>query len=163
MHENRETSMASERPPVPDRPEQAQSRTAGMHAREESDSGTVPMNQPNKGGQPLTEAGEGRPGINENIAPSSTRSTQSGESVSQGLRGVRQRARDNKQEQFTARLHHLTIDLLRESYFALQRQAAPGVDGTTWKQYGETREDRLTSLHSEIHRGTYRARPSRRV
>ena len=163
MHENRETSMASERPPVPDRPEQAQSRTAGMHAREESDSGTVPMNQPNKGGPPLAEAGEGRPGINENIAPSSTRSTQSGKSVSQGLRGVRQRARDNKQEQFTALLHHLTVDLLRESYFALQRDAAPGVDGMTWKQYGETLEERLTSLHSEIHRGAYRAQPSRRV
>jgi len=54
--------------------------------------------------------------------------------VSQGLRGVRQRAVDNKQEQFTALLHHVTIDVLRESYFALQRQAAPGVDGMTWKQ-----------------------------
>jgi len=167
MHENRETSLASERQPVTDRPAQAQCRTAGMHAREESDSGKVPMNQPNKGGnpggQPLAEAGEGRPGINENIAPSCTRSTQSGASVSLGLRGVRQRAVENKQEQFTALLHHLTIDLLRESYFALERKAAAGVDGMTWKQYGEALEDRLTSLHSEIHRGAYRAQPSRRV
>src|ERR1700677_4636207 len=163
MHENRETSIASERQPVPDRPEQAQSRTAGMHAMEESDFGKVPMNQSNKGGKPLAEAGEGRPRINENIAPPRTRSTQSGVSVSQGLRGVRQRAIDNKQERFTALLHHLTVDLLRESYFALQRKAAAGVDGMTWKQYGETLEDRLTSLHSEIHRGAYQAQPSRRV
>jgi len=163
MHENRETSIASERQPVPDRPEQAQSRTAGMHAMEESDFGKVPMNQSNKGGRPLAEAGEGRPGINENIAPSCTRSTQSEASVSQGLRGVRQRAIDNKRERFTALLHHLTIDLLRESYFALQRKAAAGVDGLTWEQYGETLEDGLTSLHSEIHRGAYRAQPSRRV
>src|ERR1019366_449642 len=167
MHENRETSLASERQPVADRPAQAQSRTAGMHAREESDSGKVPMNQPNKSGkpngQPRAEAGEGRPGINENIAPSCTRSTQSGVSVSLGLRGVRQRAVENKQEQFTALLHHLTIDLLRESYFALERKAAAGVDGMTWEQYGEALEDRLTSLHSEIHRGAYRAQPSRRV
>jgi RNA-directed DNA polymerase len=155
--------MASERQPVTDRPEQAQSRTAGMHAMEESDFGTVPMNQPNKGGRPLAEAGEGRPGINENIAPSSTRPTQSGASVTQGLRGVRQRAIDNKRERFTALLHHLTVDLLRESYFALQRKAAPGVDGMTWKQYGEGLEDRLTRLHSRIHGGAYRAQPSRRV
>ncbi|HKD06659.1 MAG TPA: reverse transcriptase domain-containing protein [Bryobacteraceae bacterium] len=163
MHENRETSTASERQPVADRSEQAQSRTADMYAVEESDFGKVPMNRPNKGGQPLAEAEEGRPGINENIASSSTRPTQSGESVSQGLRGVRQRAIDNKQEKFTALLHHLTIELLRESYFALQRKAAPGVDGVTWKQYGEKLGDRLTRLHSRIHSGAYRAQPSRRV
>jgi RNA-directed DNA polymerase len=155
--------MASERQPATDRPEQAQSQTAGMHAREESDSGRVPMNQPNKAGKLLAEAGEGRPGINENIAPSRTRSTQSRESVSQGLRGVRQRAIDNKQEKFTALLHHLTVEVLRESYFALQRKAAPGVDGMTWKQYGEGLDDRLTRLHSRIHSGAYRAQPSRRV
>jgi RNA-directed DNA polymerase len=155
--------MASERQPVTDRSEQAQSRTADMHAAEESDSGKVPMNRPNKGEKRPAEAEEGRPGINENIAPFHTRSTQSGESVSQGLRGVRQRAIDNKQERFTALLHHLTIDLLRESYFALQRKAAPGVDGVTWKQYGEGLDDRLTGLHSQIHSGAYRAQPSRRV
>jgi RNA-directed DNA polymerase len=163
MHENRETSVASERQPVTDRSEQAQSRTTDMHAAEESDSGKVPMNRPNKGGKRPAEAEEGRPGINENIAPSRTCSTQSGESVSQGLRGVRQRAIDNKQEKFTALLHHLTIDLLRESYFALQRKAAPGVDGVTWKQYGEGLDARLTRLHSQIHSGAYRAQPSRRV
>jgi len=134
-----------------------------MYAAEESDSGVVPMNQPNKGGKPQAEVGEGRPGIKENIAQLNTRPTQSGESVSQGLSGVRQRARENKQEKFTALLHHLTVDLLRESYFALQRKAAPGVDGETWQQYGAGLEDRLADLHSRVHRGAYRAKPSRRV
>jgi RNA-directed DNA polymerase len=83
--------------------------------------------------------------------------------VSQGLSGVRQRARENKQEKFTALLHHLTVDLLRESYFVLQRKAAPGVDGETWQQYGVGLEDRLADLHSRVHRGAYRAKPSRRV
>jgi len=161
MHENRETSS------VPDamagRSGKAQGRTPGMHAGEESDSGVVPMNQPNKSGKPLAEAGEGRPEIKENIAQSSTRPTQSGGSVSQGLSGVRQRAKEKRQEKFTALLHHLSVDLLRESYFALQRKAAPGVDGETWQQYGTGLEDRLTDLHSRVHRGAYQAKPSRRV
>src|SRR6202049_3103659 len=146
MHENRETSV------VPDaltgRSGNAYCRTPDMHAAEESDSGVVPVNQPNKGGEPLAEVGEGRPGIKENIAQSNTRPTQSGGSVSRGLSGVRQRARERKQEKFTALLHHLTVDLLRESYFALQRKAAPGVDGETWQQYGTGLEDRLAQLTS---------------
>jgi RNA-directed DNA polymerase len=134
-----------------------------VHAAEESDFGVVPMSQPNKSGKPQAEVGEGRPEIKENTAQPNTQPTQSGASVSQGLRGVRQRARENKQEKFTALLHHLTVDLLRESYFALQRKAAPGVDGETWQQYGAGLEDRLADLHSRVHRGAYRAKPSRRV
>jgi group II intron reverse transcriptase/maturase len=121
------------------------------------------MNQPNKSGPPQAEAGEGRPEIKENITQPNTRPTQSGGSVSQGLSGVRQRAKERKQEKFTALLHHLTVDLLRESYFALQRKAAPGVDGETWQQYGTELEGRLADLHSCVHRGAYRAQPSRRV
>ena len=161
MHENRETSA------VPDvtagRSGKAHGRTPDMHAVEESDSGVVPMNQPNKSGKPPAEAGEGRPEIKENIAQSSTRPTQSGGSVSQGLSGVRQRAKEKRQEKFTALLHHLSVDVLRESYFALQRKAAPGVDGETWQQYGTGLEGRLTDLHSRVHRGAYQAKPSRRV
>jgi len=160
MHENRETSVV---PAQVGRSGQADGRTPDMHAAEESDFGVVPMNQPNKGGPPPAEAGEGRPEIKENIAQSNTRPTQSGASVSQGLSGVRQRARERRQEKFTALLHHLTVDLLRESYFALQRKAAPGVDGETWQQYGTGLEGRLADLHSRVHRGAYRAKPSRRV
>jgi group II intron reverse transcriptase/maturase len=161
MHENRETSAVPDA--VTGRSGKAYGRTPDMHAVEESDFGVVPVNQPNKSGKPQAEAGEGRPGIKENIAQSNTRPTQSGGSVSHGLSGVRQRARERKQEKFTALLHHLTVDLLRESYFALQRKAAPGVDGETWRQYGTGLEDRLADLHSRVHRGAYRAKPSRRV
>jgi RNA-directed DNA polymerase len=161
MHENRETSAVPEA--VTGRSDKAYGRKADMHAAEESDSGVVPMNQPNKGGQPLAEAGEGRPEIKENIGQSNTRPTQSGGSVSQGLSGVRQRARERKQEKFTALLHRLTMDLLRESYFALERRAAAGVDGETWQQYGTGLEGRLADLHNRVHRGAYRAKPSRRV
>jgi hypothetical protein len=83
--------------------------------------------------------------------------------VSQGLGGVRQVARERKQERFTALLHHLTVDLLRESGYALKRNAAPGVNGMRWGGYGDGLEDRLKDLHGRVHRGAYRAQPSRRV
>jgi len=79
------------------------------------------------------------------------------------LRGVRKVARERKQERFTALLHHLTVDLLRESFYVLKRQAAPGVDGVRWKEYETGLEGRLQDLHNRVHRGTYRAKPSRRV
>lgn len=106
---------------------------------------------------------EGRPVTKENIVESNTRPTQSGERVTQGLHGVRERARRNKQERFTALLHHVTPELLRESFYALKRKAAPGVDGVTWQEYATGLEDRLKDLHSRVHRGAYRAQPSRRV
>ena len=99
----------------------------------------------------------------ENTVESNTRPTQSEARVSQGLHGVRERARRNKQERFTALLHHVTADLLRESFYALKRKAAPGVDGVTWQEYATGLEDRLKDLHGRVHRGAYRAQPSRRV
>ena len=91
------------------------------------------------------------------------RPTQSGKSMSQGLDGVRQAARARKQERFTALLHHLNVGLLRESFYALKRKASPGVDGVTWQEYETGLEDRLIDLHNRVHRGAYRAQPSRRV
>ena len=55
--------------------------------------------------------------------------------MSQGLDGVRKAAKERKQEQFTALLHHLTVDLLRDSFYALQRKASPGIDGVRWQEY----------------------------
>ena len=107
--------------------------------------------------------GEGRARAKENIDPFNTSPTQSGERVSQGRGGVRQAAKERKQERFTALLHHVTINLLRDSFYALKRQAAPGVDGVRWKEYEAGLEGRLADLHNRIHRGTYRARASRRV
>ena len=98
----------------------------------------------------------------ENIVESNTRPTQSGKRVSQGLHGVRERARENKQERFTALLHHVTPALLRESFYALKRKAAPGVDGVTWEEYAAGLEDRLKDLHGRVHRGAYQAQPSKR-
>jgi RNA-directed DNA polymerase len=146
-----------------DRSEQVPSRTADMHALEKSDCAIVPMNQPNNGEQSSAVAGEGSAWTKENITQSNTSPTQSGERVSQGLRGVRQVAKERKQERFNALLHHLNVDLLRSSFFALKRRAAPGVDGVAWQEYETGLEDRLIDLHSRVHRGTYRARPSRRV
>jgi RNA-directed DNA polymerase len=76
---------------------------------------------------------------------------------------VRKVAREDKGAQFTALLHHVTPGALRESYLKLKRQAAPGVDGTTWAKYQEDLDTRLAHLHARVHRGTYRALPSRRV
>jgi RNA-directed DNA polymerase len=134
-----------------------------MHAFEESDSGTVPMNHLNKDGKPLAENEEGRPLIKENTPQPNTHPTQSGGRVSQGLAGVRKAAKEHGEMKFTALLHHLTVDLLRESFYALKRKAAPGVDGMTWQEYETGLQGRLNDLHSRVHRGAYRAKPSRRV
>jgi hypothetical protein len=134
MHENRETSKASRLNQSRDRSEKATSRTADRQAIEESDCVIVPVNLSNKEERSSAEVGEGRVQAKENIASSNTSPTQSGERVSQGRRGVRQVARERKQERFTALLHHVTIDLLRDSFYALKRQAAPGVDGANSKK-----------------------------
>ena len=134
-----------------------------MNVPEESDSGVLPMNHSNKVEQSMAESEEGRPLIKENIHQSSTRPTQSGAGVSQGLAGVRKVAREHKEIKFTALLHHVTVDLLRDSFSSLKRKAAPGVDGMTWQAYEAGLEGRLADLHSRIHCGTYRAQASRRV
>ena len=89
------------------------------------------MNHSNKDGKPLAESAEERPLIKENARQPNTHPTQSGKGVSQGLAGVRKAAKENKEMKFTALLHHLTIELLRESFYSLKRKAAPGIDGVT--------------------------------
>ena len=140
MHENREISST----PWSDdqgRSAKTTSRTADMHVSEKSDCAVLLVNQPNKEGQLSAEAGEGRAQTRENIAQSHMHPTQSGKRMSQGLRGVRQAARERKQERFTALLHHLNVDLLCDSFYALQRKASPGVDGVTWQEYETGLED----------------------
>jgi group II intron reverse transcriptase/maturase len=82
--------------------------------------------------------------------------------VSQGLERVRNAARQRKKEKFTALLHHVTIDLLRDAFLALRRRAAPGVDGVTWQDYEANLEGNLEELHARVHSGSYRALPVRR-
>jgi RNA-directed DNA polymerase len=163
MHENRETSETPVAKPGNRTAGEGESRTARMYVAEESHDGIVPMNHSNKDKRSLAESGEGRPSIKENAGQPHTYPTQSGKGVSQGLAGVRKAARENKERRFTALLHHLTIDLLRESFYSLKRKAAPGVDGVTWYEYETGLEDRLVDLHGRVHRGVYRAIPSRRV
>src|SRR5438445_5992016 len=161
MHENRETSGASRSNQDRDRSEKADSRTAKGHTMEESERAVVTVNLSKKEEPSSAEAGEERARAKENIAQSHTSPTQSGERVPQGLHGVRQAARERKQERFTALLHHVSVDLLRESFSPLQRQAVPGVDGVTWKEYEAALENRLADLHSRVHRGAYRAQIGR--
>src|SRR5271168_3209191 len=163
MHENRETSRAPRPERERGRSAKVQSHKADTHALEESDRAIVSMNQTNKEERSSAEPGEKRARAKENIVLSNTHPTQSGEQVSQGLSGVREAAKKRRQERFTALLHHVSVDLLRDSYYALQRQAAPGVDGVTWQEYETGLENRLADLHNRMHRGAYRAQPSRRV
>jgi retron-type reverse transcriptase len=82
--------------------------------------------------------------------------------VSPGLERVRQAARQRKKEKFTALLHHISVDLLRDAFLALKRRAAPGVDGITWQDYEANLEANLQELHQSVHRGSYRAMPVKR-
>lgn len=168
MHENREASELSARGSGAGRPEKAESRTTGANGAEESDCAVVPVNQPNKG-EPTkaglsAEAEEERARTEENISQVHTNPTQRGKKVvSQGLAGVRQAAKARKGERLSALLHHLTRELLGDSFYALKREAAAGVDGVRWTEYEIGLEGRLADLHSRVHRGAYRAQPSRRV
>ena len=134
-----------------------------MLVGEESHRGIVPMNPSNNNGRAWAEKGEGRPLNKENTRLPNTPPTQSEARVSQGLAGVRKAAKEHQEMKFTALLHHLSVDLLRESFYALKRKAAPGVDGLTWQEYETGLEGRLIHLHSRVHRGAYRAKPSRRA
>ena len=132
------------------------------HGSGESYSGIVPAKQPNKSEPSPAEAAEGRPLTKENTRQPNPLRTPSRESGPSGLERVREAAKDGKLK-FTALLHHVSIDLLRESYYSLKKRAAPGVDGMTWQEYGQSLEARLSDLHGRVHRGAYHAQPSRRV
>jgi group II intron reverse transcriptase/maturase len=95
--------------------------------------------------------------------PAALRTQSRATCASPGLARVQETARKDKRAKFTALLHHVTIDLLRDSFNALKRGAAPGVDGVTWQQYEVGLEDRLANLHQRVHTGTYRAQPSKRA
>ena len=133
-----------------------------MNEPEKSDPSTVAAKPANKTGRSDAESVEPREGAKGNTPESHTHRTQSRASVSPGLERVRERARQGKKERFTALLQHVTVDLLRTAYLKLKRDAAPGVDGTTWREYGHDLEAKLVDLHGRVHRGAYRALPSRR-
>jgi RNA-directed DNA polymerase len=134
-----------------------------MNGDEKSDLPIVAMKPPNGAGQPAAETGERRGGAKGNAGWQSTRRAQDRGSVSQALDRVRKAARQDKKGRFTTLLHHVSVDLLRTSFLALKRDAAPGGDGVTWQDYASDLEPRLADLHGRVHRGAYRAQPARRV
>src|SRR3981189_1528314 len=134
-----------------------------MHGREKSDSAIVAGKPTNKAVPTAAEPVEPRAGAKGSARQQSTHRTQGRERVAQALERVRQAARQRKKERFTALLHHISIDCLRMAFFALKRDAASGVDGLTWPTYEADLDRNLTDLHERVHRGAYRALPSRRV
>ena len=132
------------------------------HGGGKSDPGTVAVKPVNNAEQSAAESVEPRTGTKGNADQQSTRQAQDWESVSQALARIRQAAKQRKKERFTSLLHHVSVDLLRLSFFALKKDAAPGVDGLAWRDYETSLEGNLEDLHDRVHRGAYRALPSRR-
>lgn len=136
-----------------------------MNAGRESDGPIVPMNPTNKDGtEPSAESAEGRGPARRNIdQPNLDRTQRPGKRRSRGLLGVREAAHRDRSLKFTALLHHIGPELLTSSFYDLKKTAAVGVDGVTWHEYGQDLEARIADLHGRIHRGAFRAKPSKRV
>jgi group II intron reverse transcriptase/maturase len=134
-----------------------------MHGGRESHSGIVPTKRSNEGRGGPKEIVEGRPLTKENAEEPNPNRTPSREIGPSGLDRVRQAAKGDAKMRFTALLHHVSVDLLRNSYYNLKKGAAAGVDGMTWQEYGGNLEERLADLLGRIHSGGYHAKPSRRV
>lgn len=133
-----------------------------MHGPEESDSVVVAGKPTNKAERSAAEPVEPRTGTEGNAGQQSTRRAQDRESVSQALERVRRAARQGKKERFTSLLHHVDRAMLRTAFYAIKRDAAPGVDGLTWETYEQDLDRRIEALHEQVQAGTYRALPSRR-
>jgi RNA-directed DNA polymerase len=134
-----------------------------MHGRGKSDSAIVAAKPTNKAERSAAEPVEPRAEAEGNAGQPTTCRAQDRISVPQALERIRKVAREKKEEKFTTLFHHLSIDLLHEVFFELKEDAAPGVDGLTWRDYEANLERNLEDLHARVQRGAYRARPSRRV
>jgi len=164
LHGNREIPRSPAQTGEVGRSEKAIGRTSGVHGRGKSDGCVVPKKPPNNAGSsPVAEGVEGRQSAKGNTEQTATHRTQSRRRVSIGLQGVREVARRDRRARFTSLLHHVTVDLLRSSFYSLERDAAPGVDGRSWHEYEGDLEPQLRELHDRVHRGTYRAQPSKRT
>ena len=164
LRENREICE----PPVAMVRQDASGRPVGqaptMHGSQKSDGLVVPMKPPNEAGRPTVEEGvEGRSSTKGNTVEQNAPRTQCRTRAPSALDRVHEAARRDRKQRFSALLHHVTVDRLRDAYLALKRKAAAGVDGVTWSEYGQDLEERLADLHGRVHRGAYRAKPSRRV
>ncbi len=147
-----------------DRSRKVMSQNLDMNAGRESDGCVVPAKCPNKGGgcSPAEDM-EGRRPTKENTGQTAASQMQSWGNALAGLNRVREAAKKDKRLRFTALLHHVSVALLANSFYSLKREAAPGVDGVSWQEYKTDLAKRLEDLHSRVHRGTYRAQPSKRA
>jgi RNA-directed DNA polymerase len=137
---------------------------SSMNVSGDSDGRVVPAKCPNKGGvESSAEGAEGRRPTKENTGQTAASQMQSWGNALNGLNRVREAAKRDEQLRFTALLHHVSVPLLVDSFYGLKREAAPGVDGVTWAEYETDLDKRLEELHSRVHRGTYRAQPSKRA
>ena len=135
-----------------------------MHGHGQSDSPGVPTKSPNKAGEPAAEGMEGRGLAKGNPRQHTAPRAQDRVGALSALERVRQVAERDKQVRFTTLLHHVYhIDHLRRAYYALKREAAPGIDGETWQHYGEALEENLRDLSGRLARGAYRAKPVKRA
>jgi RNA-directed DNA polymerase len=135
-----------------------------MNGPGKSDSPVVPAKSPNKGGPPAAEGMEGNGLAKGNLPPQNASRTPSRNEALSALERVRQAAEKDKKLRFRALLHHIyNLETLRMAYFNLKKEAAPGVDGETWRHYGEELEKNLQDLSHRLKRGAYRANPVRRV
>ena len=130
----------------------------------QSDSPVVPTKAPNNAAEPATEEREGRGLAEGNSDDGHGGRTQSRTNPPDGIGRVREVATRDRNQRFTALLHHVyAVERLRAAYLALKRDAAPGIDGETWRQYGEGLEANLQDLAARVQRGAFRACPVRRV
>src|SRR5216684_3575448 len=134
-----------------------------MHEREKSDPAIVAMKPANNAERSAAEPVEPRAGAEGNVGQHSTDRAQNRATMSQWLERIRQVARQGKKEKFTTLLHHISTDHLEQAFLELKEGAAAGVDGLTWRDYEADLEHNLWDLHARVHRGAYRAQPSRRV
>jgi RNA-directed DNA polymerase len=134
-----------------------------MNGYGQSDDPVVPANSPNKTVRAVAEVGEERGSAKGNTGSETRAGRSAGDGVSSELGRVREVARRDKEARFTALLHHVSLGRLRAAYWAIRPQAAPGVDGVTWAEYGQDLEANLRDLHVRVQAGRYRAKPSRRV
>ena len=135
-----------------------------MNESGKSDKPEVPEKSSNNAGQPAAEGMEGR-GLAKGNPPQQNASRTPGRNDAlSALKRIRQAAKEDKKLRFTALLHHIyNPDMLRWAYLGLKREAAAGVDGETWRHYGENLETNLQDLSERLKRGAYRAKPVRRV
>jgi RNA-directed DNA polymerase len=136
-----------------------------MNADGKSDGCVVPMKPANKGGtEPLAESAEGRrPARRNTRQPNLDRTPKPEHRRSRGLLGVREAAGKSRELKFTTLLHQVNEELLIASFHQLKKHAAVGIDGVSWQEYERDLEDHIADLHGRIHRGAFRAKPSKRV